>query len=141
MSAISGWFIAQFIKALIVLLKSRKKSAREAVVTFAWRTGGMPSSHASLVAAMTTAIAFRKGIDSDLFIVSLFMSLIVLRDALGVRRASGIQGRILNNLGHSMSELLHIEYRPVKEIHGHTPLEVAVGMLLGIFIATAYASL
>lgn len=138
MSAVSGWFVAQFIKALIVLLSSRKKNFRETIITLAWRTGGMPSSHASLVSSMTTAIAFRQGVGSDLFIISLFLSLIVIRDAMGVRRSSGIQGRILNSLGRNVSDRLNIEFHPVKEVQGHTPLEVAVGTLLGIFIAAAY---
>jgi acid phosphatase family membrane protein YuiD len=66
------------------------------------------------------------------------LALIIIRDSLGVRRSSGIQSRILNMLGRQVSEKLTIDYHPVKEIHGHTPLEVLVGILLGIFIAVAY---
>jgi acid phosphatase family membrane protein YuiD len=64
-----------------------------------------------------------------------------MRDAMGVRRSSGLQARNLNILGRNMEDRLKIEYHPVKEIHGHAPLEVVIGALLGIFIAAAYAYL
>jgi acid phosphatase family membrane protein YuiD len=141
LSAVSSWFFAQLIKAIIALLNSRKRSMREILVTLIWKTGGMPSSHAALVSSMTTSVGFFEGIDSNLFIVSLFMSLIVMRDAMGVRRSSGIQGRILKILGRNISEHLNIDYHPVKEVQGHAPLEVVLGALLGIFIAAAFANL
>jgi acid phosphatase family membrane protein YuiD len=129
------------MKTVIVLLKGRRNSGREVLETIAWRTGGMPSSHASLVSSMTTSVAFWEGINSNLFIVTLFFSLIVMRDAMGVRRSSGIQARTLNLLGRQLAENVKIDYHPVKEVHGHAPLEVVVGALLGIFIAAAYAYL
>ncbi|MDR2096509.1 MAG: divergent PAP2 family protein [Treponema sp.] len=141
LSSVSSWFFAQLIKMLIVLIGSRKRNPRELLATIAWRTGGMPSSHAALVSAMTTSVGFQEGIGSNLFMVSLFITLIVLRDAVGVRRASGIQGRTLNNLGRNVSERIGIDYHPVKEVYGHKPLEVAMGSLLGIFIAAAYTYL
>jgi acid phosphatase family membrane protein YuiD len=64
-----------------------------------------------------------------------------MRDAMGVRRSSGLQARSLNTFGKTIAEKLDIEFKPVKEIHGHKPLEVAVGALLGVFIAAAYAFL
>jgi acid phosphatase family membrane protein YuiD len=142
LSSVSSWLVAQLIKAAIALLRSRKKSTlREILSTVAWRTGGMPSSHAALVSAMATSAAFREGIGSNLFVVSLLFASIVLRDAMGVRRSSGLQARALNMLGRHLSERSLADYHPVKEVHGHTPLEVAVGSLLGIFIAAAYAYL
>lgn len=108
---------------------------------FFWRTGGMPSSHAAMVAALTVTAGIREGINSNLFIISFFLSLIILRDAVGVRHSSGIQAKTLNMLGRALSERLQIEYHPVKEIMGHKPLEVVVGCFIGIFIAAAYAYL
>ncbi|MDL2229896.1 divergent PAP2 family protein, partial [Treponema sp. OttesenSCG-928-L16] len=105
------------------------------------RTGGMPSSHSSLVSSLAVSVGIREGIDSDLFIVTLFFAFIIIRDSLGVRRAAGLQGRALNILGRNAAERMGIEYHPVKEIHGHAPLEVVVGIMLGIFIAAAYAFL
>jgi len=67
--------------------------------------------------------------------------LVVIRDALGVRRASGVQARALNNLGRQIVDKINVNFNPVKEIHGHTPLEVAVGVLLGVFIAAGFALL
>jgi acid phosphatase family membrane protein YuiD len=141
LSSVSSWFIAQLMKAVIVLLKGRKRGGREVWETIAWRTGGMPSSHASLVSAMTTSVAFQEGLSSNLFIVSFFFALIVMRDAMGVRRSSGIQGRTLNLLGRQLAENMQIDYHPIKEVYGHAPLEVVIGAFLGIFIAAAYAYL
>jgi acid phosphatase family membrane protein YuiD len=64
-----------------------------------------------------------------------------MRDAMGVRRSSGIQGKSLNSLGRNLEERFGLEYHPVKEVQGHGPLEVVIGALLGIFIAAAYAYL
>jgi acid phosphatase family membrane protein YuiD len=141
LSSVSSWFFAQLVKTTIVILRSRKKNGREIVATFAWRTGGMPSSHAALVSAMATSVAFREGIGSNLFVVAFFLALIVMRDSMGVRRSSGLQARSLNILGRQLLEKSDIEFHPIKEVHGHTPLEVILGSLLGIFIAAAYASL
>lgn len=101
----------------------------------------MPSSHAALVSSMAAAVAFREGVGSNLFVVSFWFALIVIRDSMGVRRSSGIQARVLNVLGRNMADKLNVEYHPVKEVNGHTPLQVAVGGLLGIFMAAAYANL
>ncbi|MDR1420716.1 MAG: divergent PAP2 family protein [Treponema sp.] len=141
LSAVSSWFMAQLIKTAVVLLGGRKRSIRELLETVIWRSGGMPSSHSSMVAAIATSTAFRSGLRSDLFVVSLFFALIVMRDAMGVRRSSGLQGRTLNNLGRQLAEKHGVEFHPVKEIHGHTPLEVVIGGLMGVFIAAAYAVL
>ena len=99
----------------------------------------MPSSHAAVVTAMSAAVAFSEGTGSNLFAVSLFIALVVMRDAMGVRRASGLQARTLNILGRKLAEKQGIEYVPLKEIQGHHPLEVIVGALLGLFIAAAFA--
>jgi acid phosphatase family membrane protein YuiD len=141
LSSVSSWFIAQLMKAVIVLLRGCKSGGREILKTIAWRTGGMPSSHASLVSAMATSVAFQEGISSNLFVVSFFFALIVMRDAMGVRRSTGIQARLLNSLGRQLAETGKIEYHPVKEVCGHSPLEVIIGAFLGIFIAAAYAYL
>ncbi|MDR0643959.1 MAG: divergent PAP2 family protein [Treponema sp.] len=141
LASVTSWFFAQLIKAVIVLLSPHKKGVYDVFAALVWRTGGMPSSHAALVAAMTTSVAFTEGVGSNLFIMSFWLALIVMRDAMGVRRSSGLQSRSLNALGKAIAEKLNVEFKPVKEIHGHKPLEVAVGALLGVFIAAAYAFL
>ena len=99
----------------------------------------MPSSHAAVVTSMTASVAFYEGIGSNLFAVSLFVAMVVMRDAVGVRRASGLQARALNLLGRQTAEKTGLEFHPVKEIQGHAPLEVLVGAFMGIFIAAAFA--
>ncbi|WP_232616837.1 divergent PAP2 family protein [Treponema primitia] len=141
LSAITSWFLAQVVKAAIMLLKTNRRNGREILATIAWRTGGMPSSHAALVSAMTTSVGLNEGLQSNLFAVAFFISLIIMRDAMGVRRSSGIQAKSLNSLGRTMGERMGLEYHPVKEVQGHAPLEVVIGALLGIFIAAAYAYL
>ncbi|MDR2795104.1 MAG: divergent PAP2 family protein [Spirochaetaceae bacterium] len=141
LSALTSFLFAQFIKFVIIITKRIKNSRSELLKVFIWRTGGMPSSHAATVTALTVTVGIREGINSNLFIVSLFISLIVLRDALGVRHSSGVQARTMNMLGRVLSERFQIEYHPVKEILGHRPLEVVVGCFIGFFIAAAYAYL
>jgi acid phosphatase family membrane protein YuiD len=140
LSALYSLFIAQFLKAIITLLRARSPSYPEAVLIFLWRTGGMPSSHSATAIAITSAVALTEGF-SNLFIVSLFLSLIVIRDALGVRRSSGLQSKALNRLGNEVQLHLGIPYASVREVHGHTWLEVLVGALLGFIIALAFCRL
>ena len=140
LSALTSWLLSQLIKGIISLLQVRKKaSLLELLETLVWRTGGMPSSHAAVVGAMTAAVGFYEGVGSNLFAVSLFVAMVVMRDAMGVRRASGLQARALNILGMQTAEKTGIEFHPVKEIKGHAPLEVILGALLGVFIAAAFA--
>ncbi|MDR2601296.1 MAG: divergent PAP2 family protein [Spirochaetaceae bacterium] len=141
LSSISSFFFAQFIKAVIVLTSGRGSRLKAAFEALFWRTGGMPSSHASLVSALATATAIEEGVTSNIFIITLFLALIVMRDAMGVRRSSGVQAKTLNILGFKIAEKSDYEYHPIKEIQGHTPLEVVVGSFLGILIAAAYAYL
>ena len=139
LSCLTSWCLSQLIKGIIALLQIRKKGFREVLVTLLWHTGGMPSSHAAVVTSMTAAVGLHEGIGSNLFAVSLFVAMVVMRDAMGVRRASGLQALALNRLGRSIAESLGIDFNPVKEIRGHAPLEVVVGALLGIFISAAFA--
>lgn len=141
LSSLMSWFIAQLMKAVLVLLRSPRRSARDILLALLWKTGGMPSSHSSLVSALAASVAFKEGVGSSLFIVTLALALIVIRDSLGVRRSSGLQARSLNQLGKDVSDKIGVAYHPVKEIQGHAPLEVLVGALLGVFIAAAFAYL
>lgn len=141
LSAIFSWFFAQFVKTLIVLFKPAHMSFKYYISVLLWRTGGMPSSHSALVSAITTAVGFREGFDSSLFIAFLGYGLLVVRDAVGVRRSAGIQARTLNKMGLELQEKLGISYKPVKEISGHSAVEVLIGIILGFFIALAFALL
>lgn len=141
LAAFFSWFIAQLMKAVIDAVRSRSRRSRDMVTTLFWKTGGMPSSHASLVTALATSLGFEYGLDSPLFTLSLFYGILVIRDALGVRRASGLQAQALNRLGMELHERLGLRFKPVKEVNGHTAAEVSIGVLLGFFIATAFSIL
>ena len=140
LSAAASLFVAQFIKALIAIIRFRNRRMKDALFTFMWKTGGMPSSHSAVAVAMSASTALTEGF-TNLFVISLFLSLIVIRDALGVRRSAGLQSRALNRLGNEIELKLGIAYDAVKEVHGHTWPEVLVGALLGFFIAVAFCRL
>jgi acid phosphatase family membrane protein YuiD len=141
LAAISSWIISQFIKTLITLFTSNVTSLKDVCELMFWKTGGMPSSHSALVSSVSTTIGFRCGIGSDLFIFSCCFALVVIRDAVGVRRSSGLQARALNELGAKVSAKLKYQFKPVKEIQGHRPMEVLAGILLGFFIGVAFSTL
>ncbi len=127
-------FAAQILKAIITMIRRRNIKAREIAFIMLWKTGGMPSSHSALVISLSTSIAITEGFNS-LFILSFFLGLIVIRDALGVRRSAGLQSRALNLLGSKVSEHMGVPYVPVKEIHGHKWQEVLAGSLLGLIVS------
>jgi acid phosphatase family membrane protein YuiD len=141
LSAVFSLLVAQFIKAIINLFRYRSRSLREVLITFLWKTGGMPSSHSALAVSIATAIAFTEGVDTSIFILAFFFALVVIRDAMGVRRSSGIQAKTLNQVGKELNSRFGIAFRPVKEVQGHSPAQVVVGSLLGFFIALAFCTL
>ncbi|SIP89091.1 hypothetical protein SAMN05920897_101155 [Alkalispirochaeta americana] len=133
-----SWFLAQFLKMVIDYGRGKTRGSRDMVAVFIWKTGGMPSSHSALVTGLATAIGFSQGGSSPLFVLSLFYGGLIIRDALGVRRASGLQAQALNRLGRELSQKMDIPFLPVKEVSGHTLSEVCVGALLGFVIATGF---
>ncbi|MCL2271622.1 MAG: divergent PAP2 family protein [Treponema sp.] len=138
LSTITSLCVAQVLKMIIYLITSKTKSTQEAVETMIWRTGGMPSSHSAIVCALATSTGIKEGIASNFFIFSLVLAMVVLRDSMGVRRAAGLQAKAINNLGKQVMEKTDIVFHLVKEIQGHTPLEMIVGALLGILIAVVF---
>ena len=142
LSAVFSWFFTQFVKTIIIIiLKPVQMSIRYYIGILLWKTGGMPSSHAALVTALATSIGFKEGFNSSLFIISCGYSLLVIRDAVGVRRSAGIQARTLNKLGSDLNEKLDIDYKSVKEVSGHSVSEVLIGIVIGFFIAVAFSIL
>lgn len=141
LSAIFSLLTAQFIKVVVNLFRYRSSSFREVLLTFLWKTGGMPSSHSSLAVSLATAIGLTEGVGSSVFILSMFFALVVIRDAMGVRRSAGLQARVLNQLGKELSGRFGLAFHPVKEVQGHSPPQVLVGSLLGFFIAFAFCTL
>lgn len=128
-----SWFVAQLIKVLIDLKKY--KNFNKALLT---SSGGMPSSHSSFVTAMSISIGLRQGFDSTIFALAATFSLVVMYDAAGVRRAAGKQAAVLNIIVKKM-EKYGIELdENLKELLGHSPIEVACGAILGISIALIF---
>ena len=123
-----AWFLAQLLKEINVLVSSKKIDFTRFI-----GSGGMPSSHSAFIVSLTTVVAKIKGIDSVEFGISLAVSLIVMYDAAGVRRAAGKQAKVLNQLIHSHNDKVQFDEK-LKELLGHSPFEVFMGALLGILI-------
>ncbi|MGN0136636.1 divergent PAP2 family protein [Anaerotignum sp.] len=125
-AAIIAWAAAQGIKIILTLIVDKKFDASRIV-----GTGGMPSSHSSFTMALSFSIGKYYGFDSPLFAVAMIFSFVTMYDAQGIRRAAGKQAEILNMLilEHKIPDV-----DKLKELLGHTPLEVAAGALLGIVI-------
>lgn len=142
LSGIFSWLGAQFIKAAIRLCYGRIHSLTDLLEVMFWRTGGMPSSHSALVTSLCVTIAIRHGLHSDLFMFSLVFFLVVIRDAFGVRRSSGMQLKKLNEIGNELCNKKVIEsFKPLKEVDGHTPMEVLCGCLLGFLVGLSFSLL
>ncbi len=142
LAGIFSWLGAQFLKTIINLIHGRIHSFSELAQNLFWKTGGMPSSHSALVASFCTTIGFRNGINSDIFMLSLVFFFVTIRDAFGVRHSSGIQAHRLNVIGKELAEKKAIEkYTPIKEVDGHTPLQVILGCVLGFLIGLSFSLL
>jgi len=100
-------------------------------------TGGMPSTHSATVSALAVSVGLREGFDTSLFAVAAIFALIVMYDAAGIRRAAGLHAKLLNQLLEELGEVVRLGPRqgPLKELLGHTYLEVAVGALIGGLVA------
>ncbi|KAE8662455.1 hypothetical protein F3Y22_tig00113337pilonHSYRG00091 [Hibiscus syriacus] len=129
-SGLFAWFIAQSMKVFLNFFVERKWDLR---ILFA--SGGMPSSHSALCTALTTSVAICHGISDSLFPVCLGFSLIVMYDAIGVRRHAGMQAAVLNMILEDLFQGHPISQRKLKELLGHTPSQVFAGAMLGIFVA------
>ena len=132
MSAITGWFVAQVLKTIIHIIVNKQFVAERLV-----GGGGMPSSHSATVCALTTASGMKYGVGSFEFAVSFVLAMIVMYDAMGVRRETGKQAKLLNSV--FFENILNLDgvflQEKLKEYVGHTPLQVVAGAILGILIA------
>ena len=131
--ALACGLLVQLSKVLTFLLREKKINVRRLV-----ETGGMPSSHAASVCALSTCVGLREGVGSVLFQVVLFFSLIVMYDAAGLRRAAGRHAAILNRLIDEHFKNPGVGAQKLMELLGHTPLEVLVGALLGVASAVLW---
>jgi uncharacterized protein len=129
--ALASCFMAQGLKLVIELVQHQKLNFRVLV-----ETGGMPSAHSALVAALATGIGQLKGWASTDFAIAAIFAFIVMYDAAGVRRAAGKQARVLNQIiDEFFQDEPHFSEDRLKELLGHTPVQVIAGSILGILIA------
>ena len=132
-SAATAWLIAQILKTLIHAFLTKNFDLERM-----YGSGGMPSSHSSTVTALAASCYFVHGAASSEFAIAVILAIIVMYDARGVRRETGIQAKVLNNLMELLADI-HNELMPIdeklKEFVGHTPLQVVAGAILGLVIA------
>jgi len=130
LAAVIAWTIGQFLKAPLDYVLNKRWN---------WgiilSPGGMPSSHSALVTSVTLAIGFQEGFASPLFALSFAISMVVVYDAAGVRRQAGMHAERINEMMKSFFEGSGIPEKELKEVLGHTPVEVITGVILGILIS------
>ncbi len=146
-SAVCAWFVAQIIKFSIGLFKNKKKSLKD----FIFSMGGMPSSHSATMMGLTTAAALnvKDEIGASIFAVCAIFSIIVMRDAFGVRYQTGKQAKLLNKLLKNQNSeetpkengvpQTAPEEPAFDESVGHTPMQVVVGAIVGVAVGIALA--
>lgn len=130
LAAVFGWLIAQILKVIIVLIQQKRFDIGRMI-----GSGGMPSSHSAFVTALATCVGMTEGFGSTAFAICVVISFVVMYDASGVRRETGRQAEIINelleNIGH---EDMQVTGKRLKELVGHSPFEVFAGAVLGILI-------
>ena len=131
-----AWLIAQVIKVIEDSARHRRLDLRRLA-----SAGGMPSSHTALVVSLTTVIGSKRGINSPEFALSAIFSVVVMYDATGVRRAAGRQARVLNRIIDDLFHQEGIKEERLRELLGHTPVEVIAGGLLGFLVAVVMLGL
>jgi len=125
-----AWFSAQGLKLLLHSLLNHKLAFSRL-----FGMGGMPSAHSAFLCAVTMAIGFQEGFDGALFGLSACVTIVVMIDAAGVRRAAGKQAAALNRI---IDDMIHdgkgLNEEKLKELIGHTPVQVFAGALLGVLV-------
>lgn len=124
--SIASWAIAQIIKMILDVITTGEIDWELMVAS-----GGMPSSHSSFVCALATSVGIKNGFDSSLFAICFVLAVVVMYDAAGVRRAAGFHAVIINKIMAG----LNIKDEKLKELLGHTPIQVGAGAILGIIVA------
>ena len=136
-AAFCGWFVAQVLKTLIYVAVNKSFNPERLL-----GDGGMPSSHSATVMAMVTSTAFYFGPETFEFAVTAILALIVMHDAMGVRRETGKQAKVINNMMDWFVQNSDISpEEKLKEFVGHSPTQVFFGALLGIIVGFIVSSI
>ena len=135
-SAFAGWMLAQTIKMMTGLIRTKRVDFR-----YLLSTGGMPSAHSSMVCALLTSLGLTEGFDAPITMLAFAFAAITMFDAASVRRAAGHQAKVLNQMIQELFKAHRLSQTHLKELLGHTRKEVFAGMLLGIAVATAVVKL
>lgn len=130
MTTISAWLIAQTLKVVIGVFRKKRFDFKLFI-----GSGGMPSAHAAGAAALSTSIGLECGFASVYFALAFAFSIVVMFDAQGVRHSTGKQAEILNKIMDDIYWKKKIHETRLRELIGHTPVEVIIGLFLGIAIA------
>ncbi len=126
-----AWILSCVLKGLLECIKQKRLD-----ITRFMGPGGMPSSHSTIVTALAAAVGIEMGFNNPVFAVCCVLALVVMYDASGIRRAAGQQAQMINAILEAWDEDDPIEKQiKLKELLGHTPLEVCAGALLGIVTA------
>lgn len=133
-AAVLAWAIAQGLKVVLTLAISGKFDS-----TRVFGSGGMPSSHSAMTCAMLMMVGFTEGFSSAVFALAFCFSGVVMYDAAGVRRSTGKNAAVLNRLIDRLYTDGSFDEEHLKELVGHTPIQVLAGALLGILIGTLMA--
>ena len=128
--ALIAWGLAQAIKLPLDYLSARRWNW---VLLFS--VGGMPSSHSALVAATAHAIGLHVGFDSPIYALAVVVAVVVIYDATGIRRQAGIHAEIINTMISDLATGHPLKSEQLREVLGHTPIQVLAGTLLGLAIA------
>lgn len=129
-SSVFGWLVAQLIKMMTTLYRTRKLDLR-----YLMSTGGMPSAHSAFACALATSVGITEGYNSPIFAVAFAFACIVMFDAQSVRRAAGKQAKILNQIIEELFKEHHLSEQKLAELLGHSRPEVGCGLLTGVAIA------
>ncbi|KAJ0631335.1 hypothetical protein HanPI659440_Chr17g0668811 [Helianthus annuus] len=131
LSALLAFAIAQSIKVFTTWYKEKRWDLKQLL-----GSGGMPSSHSATVVALAVAVGFQDGVGGTTFAIALVLACVVMYDATGVRLQAGRQAELLNQIVYELPpEHPLAESRPLRELLGHTPPQVAAGGLLGFVMA------
>lgn len=133
-----GWFTAQVLKTIINFILLGKFQLERM-----WGDGGMPSAHSATVCAMVIATARSEGIASPIFAIASVLAIITMHDAMGVRYETGEQAKVLNQMIEQWIDVSEknaplLQNLHLKEMVGHTPLQVVAGVVVGVFVGFLY---